>query len=418
MKRGKCIYCKQEKKLNREHAFPECLLDERLRGTEHEWIIDRHLCSKCNSDLGELDVILGKKSLLAFTADRIQDELGNKIQSLHSSIYRKRARGINPVRLFLPDPLYDNHILLHETAMMSSETRIPVDSATAMRPQILLMQYAVGRVGEEVIEENFEIFNASASDEDFITDYDEHKDIYCILGNTYVFPPRASEYFFQRVPEFKSNFMTDFPNTRYDLRVLFPEESQYQGAAETFCNSFVSETKQIIEDEKIPDPIPLSQLIEVRIDRKAIPVIARAIAKVVFHSFLYHYPEFNGHEPLFAAIREFIFAGSSNRFVAECKNTETQNCVYDFPEHLHIFCFHVQEDGIGCRMDLFTGLQTPPVSFQVILASNPNAFKPKPNRWEAIPFFVHPNSQMKNRIFPIDRFSTLLVPKSRIWTPN
>ena len=54
--------------------FPQCLLDDRLRGTKHEWIIDEHVCQKCNSDMGKLDVILGKKSPLALIWDRIQNE--------------------------------------------------------------------------------------------------------------------------------------------------------------------------------------------------------------------------------------------------------------------------------------------------------------------------------------------------------
>ena len=207
MKRGRCIYCKKNKDLNREHAFPKCLLQKGAPG----WIIDKHLCTKCNSSLGKLDVILGKKSPLAFVWDRIQDELGNKTQTPHSSIYHKRADGINPIRQFVPDPLYDNHVLLHETATVSGGTSALVDSGTALRPQMILTQYPEGQSSVEVIAENCKKFNTASSDEDIITDYDEPEDIYCILGNTYIFPPKATKRFFHRVPEFKSKFMTDFP---------------------------------------------------------------------------------------------------------------------------------------------------------------------------------------------------------------
>ena len=67
--------------------------------------------------------------------------------------------------------------------------------------------------------------------------------------------------------------------------IVFPEEDRYQEAAENFCNSLVSETKEIIEDEKIPDPQPVTQLIEVRTDQKATSLIARAIAKIAFIAF-------------------------------------------------------------------------------------------------------------------------------------
>ena len=40
MIKGRCIYCKEEKDLNREHAFPQSLLQEGAP----EWIINNHLC--------------------------------------------------------------------------------------------------------------------------------------------------------------------------------------------------------------------------------------------------------------------------------------------------------------------------------------------------------------------------------------
>ena len=418
MIRGKCIYCRKETDLNREHAFPETLLDDRLRGTKHEWIIDKHLCQQCNSNLGKLDVILGKRSCLAFILDRIQDELGNKTQTLHSSIYHKRAAGVNPVRFFAPDFLYDNHILLHERATMSDDTSAPVDSRTALRPQIILTLYPEGRTGEEVITENYERFNNISSNQDIITDYDEQREVYCILGNTYIFPPKAAEYFFHRLQEFKSKYVTDFPRTRYDLMIVFPEEDRYQEAAENFCNSLVSETKEIIEDEKIPDPQPVTQLIEVRTDQKATSLIARAIAKIAFHCFLYHYPEFSGHEPIFDDIREFIYTGSSNRFVGEWKDPGTENIVYDSDEHFHCICFFLRDNDIGCRIDFFTGLQGPPISYQIILAGEPDNSHPSPNRIEYIPFYIHPKSQIKRQIVLVDRLSTIVSVKSEIWTPN
>ena len=418
MIRGKCIYCKEEKDLNREHAFPETLLDDRLRGTKYEWIIDKHLCEKCNSDLGKLDGILGKRSPLAFTSYRVQAELDNKTQTLHSSIYHKRASGINPVRIFFPNPYYENHIVLHEIATVSSNTSVPVDSATVLRPQMILMQYPEGQTSEEVIAENCEKFNAASSNEDIIADYDEQKEVYCIFGNTYIFPPKAAEYFFHRLQEFKSKYVTDFPRTRYDLMIVFPEEDRYQEAAENFCNSLVSETKEIIEDEKIPDPQPVTQLIEVRTDQKATSLIARAIAKIAFHCFLYHYPEFSGHEPIFDDIREFIYTGSSNRFVGEWKDSGTENIVYDSDEHFHCICFFLRDNDIGCRIDFFTGLQGPPISYQIILAGEPDNSHPSPNRIEYIPFYIHPKSPIKRQIVLVDRLSTIVSVKSEIWTPN
>ena len=62
MKVGKCIYCKEKKSLNREHAFLQSLSQQNTP----EWIIDNHLCEKCNSDLGKLDVVLSQRSNIGF----------------------------------------------------------------------------------------------------------------------------------------------------------------------------------------------------------------------------------------------------------------------------------------------------------------------------------------------------------------
>ena len=116
MKKGKCIYCKEKKDLNEEHAFPNLLRPKGVRA----WIIDEHVCVKCNSTLGELDEALGK-SYLPWRSiwDRIQNELGHKTQTLHSSIYRKPANKVNITTGFAPDPVYDNYIVLHEIATSS-----------------------------------------------------------------------------------------------------------------------------------------------------------------------------------------------------------------------------------------------------------------------------------------------------------
>ncbi len=417
MKKGKCIYCKKYKNLNREHAFPKSLLQKGAPG----WTIKKHVCVDCNSKLAQLDAVLIKKSPLAFVWDRIQDELGHKTQTPHSSIYHKKAGGINPLRQFFPDSHYENHIILHETTTVNSGTSVPVDSATALRPQIILTQYPEGQTSEAIIAKNCEKFNNTSSDQDIITDYDKQEEVYCIFGNTYIFPPKTSERFFYRIQEFKSKFMKDFPRTRYNLMIIFPEQDKDQRAIETFCNSFKAGTKEIIEDEKIPDPIPVIQLIEVRADPKAIPDIARAIAKIAFHCFLHHYPEFNGHESIFDDIREFIYVGSPNKFVGDWKNPGTENLVYDSSEHLHGICFFLQDNDIGCRMDLFTGLRTPSVSYQVILAGEPDNSHPSPSRVEYIPFYVHPKSQMKKRILPVENLGIIRPPSQYegvLWLPK
>ena len=160
------------------------------------------------------------------------------------------------------------------------------------------------------------------------------------------------------------------------------------------------------------------QIIEVRPDQKAMPSIARAIAKIAFHCFLCHYPDFSGHEPIFDDIKEFIYTGSPNKFVADWKNPGTENMIYDSDEHFHRICFFIQDNDIGCRIDFFTGLQGPPMSYQITLAGEPDNSQPSPNRIEYIPFYIHPKSQIKRQIVLVDRLSTIVSVKAEIWTPN
>ena len=48
MTQGKCIYCKEVKPLNGEHAFPKALLHNcvQLKACAPEWIIEK-LCDGC-----------------------------------------------------------------------------------------------------------------------------------------------------------------------------------------------------------------------------------------------------------------------------------------------------------------------------------------------------------------------------------
>ncbi len=417
MIKGKCIYCNEVKDLNEEHAFPDSL---RQKGVS-KWVIRKHLCTDCNSQLGELDVVLSKISPLAYIRERIQDGLGHETKTRHSSIYHKKARGINPVRLFLANPIYDDHIILHEFKVESDDTSTSVYSVRALQPQIILTLYTHGQTDTEIIAENFAKFGAIGSDEDFITNYDEHEGVYCIFGNTYIFPPKASERFFRRVAEFESMFMNDSPNTRYALYVLFPKEDRYQEAANDFYNSFKGDVKEVIEAKEFQNPDVFTQSIQAVSDPKSISEFFRAVAKTAFHCFLFHYPKFSGHEPMFAEIREFIYTGTSNKFVAQCRYTETSDLVYDSTEHLHAFYFFLQGNDIGCRIDFFTGLLPSQFSYEITLAGNPENSHPRCDSMAYLPFSVHPESQLKRRIHSATELGMIQKPRWNegiLWLPR
>ena len=82
-----------------------------------------------------------------------------------------------------------NHIVLHEIATVSSNTSVPVGSATALCPQMILMQYPEGQNSEKIIAENYEKFNAASSDEDIITDYDGQEEVSLQSVEPYLYFP-------------------------------------------------------------------------------------------------------------------------------------------------------------------------------------------------------------------------------------
>ena len=418
MFKGKCIYCKKEKILSREHAFPKSLLQKDAPG----WVIDKHLCKDCNSDLGKLDVVLSQKSHIAYVWNRVKDELGVNSKDLFSSIYYKRSVGVNPLRVFFPDPLYDDLIILHEPGLEDNETRAFVYSASALQPQIIITQYTDGQTGPDVVAENREKFNTIGPDDDLITDYDEQDDVYCIFGNTYILPPKTAERYFGRVNEFKSKFITDFPQTRYDVRVIYPEEGKYMGKVEAFYNALQGETKEIIEGDRSLKTDVFSQSVQAIPDRRATKYITRAIAKIAFHCFLYHYREFTGHEPMFEDIKDFINKGNGNpeSIGTQGKNPATEALIYDSTEHRHYVRFFVKGDNIGCMLDFFTGLSVGPFSYGIVLSGDPDNASPNFDRGGYIPYSVHPKSQMNKRILPRTEFGIIQKPRpgELLWLPK
>lgn len=416
MIKGRCIYCKKEKDLNKEHAFPQSLLQKGTPG----WTINNHLCVTCNSDLGKLDVVLSKRSHIAFVWDRLQRELGDGAEGIHDSIYHKRTAGIDPIRLFLPNPVYDNHILLHEFKEDSDGTINSAYSVDVLRPQIILTEYAEGQTGEKVVADNLEKFNAAGSSENIIN-HDEQEDIYCILGNIYIFPPQTTWRYFSKVEEFKSKFLKDFPRTRYNLRVIYPEDDRAWNKVNSFYSSLQGETKEIIEGKNFEDPEMFAASIQAIPDQEGIPCFARAVAKTAFHCFLYHYPEFSGHESIFDAIKEFIYTGAPNKYVARYENSETENPIYHSAKHLHGVGFFVQDNDIGCRIDFFTGLLPSQFSYQITLSGDPDSSTPSCDRVGYIPFSVHSESPMKRKILPGSALRMIQEPRSDegvLWLPR
>ncbi len=419
MAEGICIYCKKDKGLNKEHAFPNSLLQKcaPLSKCAPEWIIEK-LCEDCNNaTLGKLDKVLVTRSPIAFIWRAIKtewmtDKIEKQNKSQDSSFYNAKAYGIDPVRLFYPDPLYENRIVLHEELGASAHNFCPTSLARAQAPQMILTLYTEGQTPEQVIAEHCEKWDADTL---LISKSDIHEGIYCIAGNTYIFPPKATRYFvsnLDREREFMSKFMKTRGYTQYCLNILSPDNRKDYGKISGFYKRLRATTKLQIEAEKF-EPKESTANLMILADQEAKPYINRAIAKIAFHCFLYWHPEFSGHEPIFEEIRAFVLK-SGNHQTSNGEDFVTglnvrDRFVWPSHEHFHIFRFYENGDNIICQIVFFTGLslnpsrsETPePLASEIILAGHSQKARFGRAEERGVPFYVHGKSQLKRRIIPV-----------------
>ena len=399
-----CIYCQKEEQ-SEEHAFPKSLLHEcvPLGECAPEWKI-KQLCEDCNNNrLGKLDKILTTRSAMAVIWRRIKNEWEPGVESKDSAFYNARAYEINPVRLLYPDPLYRNLVVLHEETGTSVLDLSPTPVVSAQCPQMTLTQHTEGQTKEEIIAENCEKWEVG---ELRIEEPDEHG-VFCIAGNTYIFPPKATQYFVSnpdKEQEFKSKFLKKRDNIRYDLDIIFPDGGKDLGKIKAFYNRLNASTKELIEGERF-EPKEFPQEIMIATDPKAMPYIGRAIAKIAFHCFLYHYSQFSGHEPIFNDIKAFIadeddsHGEAIEKFISGF--TGSENYVWDSNKHFHILRFYVNGDNIVCQIAFFTGLLVGPFASGITLAGDFDKAMQGSCKQVSIPFYVHGNSELMRRTVPV-----------------
>ncbi len=415
---GICIYCKQEKDLNVEHAFPKSLLDKKNIGTKYEWIIDKHVCVDCNGLFGkELDGILLNASPIGFIQHKIQSELGNRTNAQHATFYNStKFKSIHPVRLFFTDPIYNDLIAMHEHTEITSDVDVEgyFDSIGALYPQIILVQHPHEQTSEQAIAEDCENFNNPDSSVELETHVYENNKEYYKFGNTLVFPPKTTETFRKerQQKDFINRFLNKVRNIEKSMWIICPETHSFHSTLMAFHNSLSGE-KDFIEEESFSTPELFTRQTKVIIDPKAKPHIERAIAKIAFHCLLYHYPTFHGHEPIFSRIKEFIHhgIGKPNQIISPWRNRRTENITFNTCGHCyHGISFYFKNNNIGCMIDLFMGLFSSPFSFRINLAGKPHMTDAKKDKEEKIPFSVHPKSQNKRRILSPDSTGLIIDP--------
>ena len=403
--KGKCIYCKK-KGTSKEHAFPESLLHKcaPLGKYAPNWII-RQLCEDCNSSLGKLDEILATRSAMADIWRRIKNEWEPNKTGKESKFYNTKSHGMNPVRLFYSTPLYENLIVLHEETGASVPGFHPTPISSIQAPQIILTQYTEDQTGEKIRTENCEKWNAGETP---ITEFEEHEGVYCFFGNTYIFAPDATWYFVSnpdREQEFRSKFLKKRNHIRCDLHFIFSEESKDADKFNRFLECLGSTgTKEQIEMAHLEQTV-FEHLKKVVADRKSKSYIYRAVAKIAFHSFLYHHRQFSGHEPIFNNIKAFIegkadsHGETGEEFVTGVKVTE--DYISDSNDHFHILRFYVNGDNIVCHIAFFTGLLVGPYASAITLAGDRDKAMPDFCQEVFIPFYVHAKSELLRRIVPV-----------------
>ena len=416
MVQGKCIYCNEVKALNREHAFPESLLHNcvQLKARAPEWIIEK-LCEDCNNrGLGILDQTLTRQSPIAVILRILKNEweASSNCKSEDTSFYNATGYdGIRPVNLIYPDHLYDNLIMLHEEIGTSALGFHPTLLGLAKVPQLILIQYTGEQTPEQIIADNCEKW---ISGDTSVESSAEHDGVYCISDNCLVFSPKATEYFMaspEREQEFVTKFMKNHDSLQFYLRVLFPDNRDIEGKLEGFCKRIGQGIEKVFPARRFELQQAPGNYVMMAIDKKAIPYIKRAIAKIAFHCFLYHHPDFSGHETIFEGIRAFISSGENHQtsngedFIAGV--TLPRPCIWSSNKQSHIFRFYVRDGNIICQIAFFTGLllensyvETPePLAFEVVLAGNSEEARSGRCRKGRMPFYVHGKSQLKRRIF-------------------
>ena len=408
MVEGKCIYCKEVKKLNEEHAFPKALLQkcEQLGKSAPEWIIKK-LCVDCNSAQGKPNEILVTKSPLALTWKIIRDEwdYGGTIDVQDSVFYNRRAHGINPVRLFYPSSSYRDFIVLHEEPGIAAPEFHPTPISRVLTPQLIITRYSEGQTAKQIRKENCERWNASKTP---IKESDEIEGVYCLFGNTLIFPPNETRNFvckFFSDREYRVKISKQADGIRSDLFAILPEESGDSRELKSFFKRLATfGTEEQVEETHVENKV-FHHMKTVRADWRVVPYMKRAITTIAFHCFLYWHPQFSGHEAIFEDIKAFI-QGKTDRHPETREEliagvSVTEHYARDTNENYHVLRFYVDGNNIVCHIAFFTGLLVGPYASAVTLAGDRNKAMGGSHKEVLVPFYVHGKSEMMKRIIPV-----------------
>lgn len=243
---NKCIYCGWEGKLSGEHYLPRCL--GKFRGYAQ---LRGRICQDCNNSFSVLDEQFCRSGPEAILRERLNVQ-GYK-QHTRRSPFQRGSAGAKPVELKGTDGAGNSEVDFYYHRQTGVARR---------RRQIIFFETNVGQVSIQVTDD--------------------------MTG------PDQLEAELRRAGVRKATSLLQIVCAPDEWEWMLRLLSRYEGA---------------MIGEPIVRATSPGWLTEVHADARPTHLYFRGLAKIGFHYFLKHMPEFHGSEDYFAGIRQFITQG-------------------------------------------------------------------------------------------------------------
>jgi hypothetical protein len=329
---AKCIYCKEIKEMSEEHYLPEGL--GKFKNFE---TLDDRVCRDCNSLIGGVEEQFCRSSDIAFMRHRLGIKGKKKAESKKVNPFLRGSAGMGPLEMYasIPDQEYPVRVYVRDDGLID------------YLPQFIL-----------VVEDDVHhlIITPDITEPQHLTDKIKAK--FKEIGVEHVA---------------KAGLIG--PNDEVDRIKGLMSQLTYEWA-------------------KDGNPLPMTGKVDtntkITVDGKHF----RAIAKIAFHYFLKHTPDFWGDEYIFSGIRYFIKKGGSiNDFV----RWSDDQVIEDFkrgelpPVYMHALIFKSNPNGLFCELQFFVGPQFLPQVYIVRLGDNPGN---QPRQSFGYQFFYYPDGKI------------------------
>jgi hypothetical protein len=305
-----CVYCGQLKEMSAEHYLPECL--GKFKNFE---TLDDRACRDCNSLIGGVEEQFCRSSDIAFMRHRLGIKGKKKAKKINP--FLRGSAGVGPLEMYasIPNQEYPVRVYVRDDGLID------------YLPQIILV------VGDDV--------------------------------HHLIITPDITE----------PQQLTDKVRAKLkELEVERVEKAGVIGPADEVDRIKGLMAQLTYEYEKDGNPLPMTGKVDtntkITVDSKHF----RAIAKIAFHYFLKHSPDFRGDEKMFSRIRQFIMHGGDiKEFVMwnDKQVIEQFKRGYVPPVYVHTLIVRSNPKLLFCQLQFFVGPQFLPHVYTVRLADNP-----------------------------------------------